>query len=120
MGGTAGPGLVSVLNPCAPPQPPSLHSAGEGWSRESASQYEGATYSYGPVIFTPLVPEEPAGLAVAEETIGFGHSACFSTSRYICSTSGGGGLSLPFSHMIKLGWLRRRYICDTSDSFAIW
>src|SRR5689334_17234553 len=37
IGGGAGPGLVSVLKPCAPPRVSSRY------------QYEGATYSYGPV-----------------------------------------------------------------------
>ena len=60
-------------------------------------------YSYGPVIFTPLSPVTEVGLAVAEETTGFGQRACFSTLRYISSTSGGGGLSLPFIHITRLG-----------------
>src|SRR5579862_3486198 len=109
IGGTAGPMLVSVLNPYAPPQPPGLHSlrlaSPDG---VSSSQYRGATYSYGPVIFTPLAPLMLLFCPVAEEITGFGHSSSFSIARYICSTSGGGWLSLPFSHASKLGCLRRR------------
>ena len=57
---------------------------------------------------TPLAPVTVAGFAVAEDTIGFGQSRSFSIFKYISSTSGGGGLSLPFSHITKLGWLRKR------------
>src|SRR5581483_4341407 len=113
-GGTAGPMLVSVLKPYAPPQPPWLHFCSSGGSFGVSVQYAGATYSYGPVIFTPLAPVIGVGLAVADDTTGFGHKRFFSTVKYICSTSGGGGLSLPFSHITKLGWLRIRYICEIS------
>src|SRR5713226_8557005 len=57
--------------------------------------------------------------AVAEETTGFGHSRSPSIFRYISSTSGGGGLSLPFSHITMLGWLLRRYIWSRKEAFAI-
>src|SRR5580700_11306399 len=49
FGGIAGPGLVSVLYPYAPP------------AVVSASQYIGGTYSYGPVIFTPDAPVTVVG-----------------------------------------------------------
>src|SRR5215471_4705471 len=85
----------------------------------STVQYEGATYSYGPDIFPPLSPVMAAGFAVADETIGFGHIRSFATCRYVPSTSGGGGLSLPLSHITMLGWLRNRYIWSRSDAFAM-
>src|SRR5579871_2290060 len=103
-GGTAGPTLVSVLKPYAPPQPPGLHSIRTGWpGGASTSQVRGAMYSDGPDISTPLSPVTLVFCPVAEETTGFGQNNSFSTSRYICSTSGGGALSLPFSHMTMLG-----------------
>src|ERR1041384_5092294 len=82
IGGGAGPGLVSVLNPCAPP------------ALVSSSQYEGATYSYGPVILTPV---SPAGVrfAVADDWYGFGLWFFLITSRWFFSMLDGGGLSLP-------------------------
>src|ERR1700680_1081114 len=108
-GGTAGRRLFSVLNPEAPPQPPGLLCLRSGCPcGVSSSQYSGATYSYGPVILTPLSPVTLVFLPVADETTGLGQNKSFSTSRYICSTSGGGALSLPFSHITRLGWLRRR------------
>jgi hypothetical protein len=76
----------------------------------SAVQYDGATYSYGPLIFTPLPPVTVVVLAVADDTTGFGHRRSASIFKYISSTSGGGGLSLPFSHVSMLGWPRSRYI----------
>src|SRR4051794_1617767 len=108
IGGTAGPGLVSVLNPYPPPQPPWLQLCGWLAPSESCIQYAGATYSYGPLIFTPLSPVTVVGFAVADEITGFGHSSSFSTFKYVCSTSGGGGLSLPFSHTSRLGCSRNR------------
>src|SRR5579884_1290579 len=98
MGGTAGPGLVSVLKPCAPPR--SL----------SVSQYDGATYSYGPVIFTPVSPVTGVGRAVADDSYGFGQFSSFRMPTYMVSTSGGGGLSLPFIQLKTDGWLRMRRI----------
>src|SRR6266566_524005 len=91
IGGIAAPGLVSVLYAQAPP-----------WVL-SCSQYDGGTQSYGPVIFTPLAPEYSAGLALAEEIVGLGQVSRCSTFRYICSTSAGGGLSLPLSQTSALG-----------------
>src|SRR5512141_989349 len=85
IGGTAAPGLVSVLYAHAPP------------CVLSCIQYDGGTQSYGPVIFTPLAPENCAGLALAEEVVGCGHASSSSMSRYSCSTFAGGGLSVPFS-----------------------
>src|SRR5215470_3194218 len=102
--------LVSLLNPYAPPHPPALQPCSATGRCGSVSQYDGATYSYGPDIFTPLAPVTAAGFAVAEDTTGFGHSRSFSILRYISSTSGGGGLSLPFNHITRLAWLRSRYI----------
>ena len=58
MGGTAAPGLVSVLYAQAPP-----------WVL-SCIQYPGGTQSYGPVIFTPLGPLTVVGLALADEIVG--------------------------------------------------
>ena len=98
ISGTAAPGLVSVLYAQAPP------------CVLSCSQYPGGTQSYGPVIFTPLAPENCAGLALAEEIVGLGHASCCSMARYICSTSAGGGLSLPFSQTSALGCPRSRRI----------
>src|SRR5436190_18297383 len=98
IGCTAAPGLVSVLYAQAPP------------FVLSCSQYPGGTQSYGPVIFTPLAPENCAGLALAEEIVGLGQSSSRSMFRYICSTSAGGGLSLPLSHVKTLGCARRRRI----------
>ncbi len=69
IGGTAAPGLVSVLYAHAPPLV------------LSCSQYDGGTQAYGPVIFTPLAPENSAGFALAEETVGLGHASCCSTLR---------------------------------------
>ena len=66
--GSPGPGLVSVLNPKAPP-----------W-RVSRYQNDGATYSYGPVIFTPLGPTVVV-LPAADEIDGFGHSNSCKISR---------------------------------------
>src|ERR1051325_1600318 len=85
--GTAGPGLVSVLKPNAPPN--------FSLMAPEFSQYEGGTYWYGPVIFTPEGPVTVVGVAEAEEMAGLGHSVSLSTSRYSRSTSGGGGLSPP-------------------------
>src|SRR6266496_5639271 len=79
IGGTAAPGLVSVLYAHAPP-----------WVL-SCNQYDGGTQSYGPVIFTPLAPENSAAVALAEEIVGFGHASRCSTSRYVRSTFAGGG-----------------------------
>ena len=67
-------------------------------------------------IFDTLV----VGVADAEDRVGFGQWVCASTSRYICSTSAGGGLSLPFSQTSKLAWWRIRSICDCNDAFATW
>src|SRR3954463_2635032 len=106
MGGTAAPGLVSVLYAHAPP------------CVLSCIQYDGGTQSYGPVIFTPLAPENAAGFALADEIVGFGHASCCSTFRYICSTSAGGGLSLPFSQTRALGCPRRRRIWSRNDASA--
>src|SRR5512146_1808428 len=106
MGGTAAPGLVSVLYAHAPP-----------WVL-SCSQYDGGTQSYGPVIFTPLAPEYCAGLALADEIVGFGQASCRSMSRYIRSTLSGGGLSLPLSQTSALGCARNRRIWSRSDAAA--
>src|SRR3954462_8956124 len=95
IGGTAGPGLISVANPNAPS------------CFVSVSQDDGGTYSYGPSIFTPLGPLTGPGVAVAFDTVGRFHSTSRSMSRYLRSTMGIGGLSLPFSHTKMLGWLRR-------------
>src|SRR5215472_15911299 len=91
FGGIAGPGLVSVLYPYAPP------------SFVSASQSTGGTYSYGPVIFTPDFPVTLVDCSLAEETDGFGHSRSLRMPRYKVSISGGGGLSLPYNHTNTLG-----------------
>src|SRR5262245_52564595 len=67
------------------------------------------------------MPEGPLNCARvpdAEETIGFGHDVSFKTCRYACSTSAGGGLSLAFSHISKLGCERRRKLWLLSDSRA--
>src|ERR1017187_3225096 len=106
MGGGAGPGLVSVLNPCAPPRV------------VSAVQYDGATYSYGPVILTPV---SPAGvfLAVAEDWYGFGHSTSLMMSRYSCSIFGGGGLSLPYSQSNTAGCRASRRNWSRSEAAAM-
>src|SRR5687768_6436981 len=61
MGGMAGPGLVSVLNPNAPP------------CLRSSSQYCGGMYSYGPFIFTPEGPVIVLLSSEAEETTVFCH-----------------------------------------------
>src|SRR5581483_12239030 len=98
IGGTAAPGLVSVLYAQAPP------------CVLSCNQYDGGTQSYGPVILTPLAPVTCVGLALADETVGFGQCSMRSMSRYICSTSAGGGLSLPFSHTNTLACPRSRRI----------
>src|ERR1700733_6439627 len=91
FGGIAGPGLVSVLYPYAPP------------AGVSANQYIGGTYSYGPVIFTPEAPVTVVGSADADESEGFGQSKSFRMPRYIFSTSAGGGPSLPYSQTKTLG-----------------
>src|SRR4051812_6659154 len=90
IGGMAGPGLVSVLKPNAPP------------CRLSTYQKDGATYSYGPVIFTPLGPTV-VFLALAEEIAGFGHSTSFIICKYKFSMRGGGAKSLPYNHVITDG-----------------
>src|SRR5512143_126797 len=97
-GGTAGPGLVSVMKPNAPP------------CAVSASQYAGGTQSYGPVILTPVAPDTGVARAVAEERYGLGQRSSVSTSTYIRSMSGGGGLSLPLSQTNTLGCVRSRVI----------
>src|SRR4029077_3337798 len=89
--GIAGPGLVSVFYPYAPP------------ACVSANQYTGGTYSYGPVIFTPDFPVTVVGDSDADDTDGFGQSRSFNIPRYIFSTSAGGGPSLPYSHTNTLG-----------------
>src|SRR3954469_16697108 len=91
IGGTAAPGLVSVLYAHAPP------------CVLSCIQYDGGTQSYGPVIFTPLAPENSAGFALADEIVGLGHTSRCSMPRYICSTFAGGGMSLPFNQTRALG-----------------
>src|SRR5258705_7560380 len=91
IGGTAGPGLISVAKPCAPP------------NFLSDNQYDAGTHSYGPSILTPVVPVTVLSFAVADERKGLGQSYRFRISMYICSTSGGGGLSLPFSQTSRLG-----------------
>src|SRR5438067_586874 len=98
IGGTAAPGLVSVLYAHAPP------------CVLSCIQYDGGTQSYGPVIFTPLAPLTCVGFALAEEMVGFGQYSWRSMSRYICSTSAGGGLSLPLSQTSALARPRNRRI----------
>src|ERR1039457_5537205 len=67
----------------------------------------GATYSYGPVIFTPLGPTV-VSLFAAEETEGFGQSLSWKICRYIFSILGGGGLSLPYNQVNTDGWRSRR------------
>ena len=57
--------------------------------------------------------------AVAEEITGFGHHRSDSIFKYISSTSGGGGLSLPFSHASRLGWALSRCIWSCNDADAI-
>src|SRR3954454_14548711 len=94
-GGIAGPGLISVLKPNAPP-----------W-RVSTYQNNGETYSYGPVIFTPLGPTV-VFRAPAEEMEGFGQSTSFMICKYILSILGGGAKSLPYSHPMTEGWRSRR------------
>src|ERR1700727_1406074 len=101
-GGIAGPGLVSVLYPYAPP------------AFLSDNQYTGGTYSYGPVIFTPEAPVTVVAVSEAEETDGLRQSSSFRMPKYVFSTSAGGGLSLPLSHTNTLGcwrkiriWLRK-------------
>src|ERR1051326_2817963 len=98
IGGTPGPGRVSVW-----------------WARAPrcvgpASQYDGGTQSYGPVILTPLAPDTSVGFALAEEIVGLGQLSCVSIVRYTRSTSDGGGPSLPFSQTNTLGWPRTRRI----------
>src|SRR5580765_4112560 len=104
--GIAGPGLVSVLKPKAPP------------CRLSTYQNDGATYSYGPVIFTPLGPTLVV-LAPAEEIAGFGHSTSFMICKYKFSIRGGGAKSLPYSHVITDGCRSSRRNWSRSDSLAI-
>src|SRR5260370_35076010 len=100
-GGTAGPGLISVAKPCAPPR------------FLSSSQYEAGTHSYGPSILTPETPVTVDGLAVADDRNGLGQSYFLRMSVYICSTSGGGGLLLPFTQTNKVGGLSMRLTgCD--------
>src|SRR5271157_2159942 len=106
MGGMAGPGLVSVLKPYAPPYFVSRY------------QNDGATYSYGPVIFTPLGPTVVA-LPEAEDTEGFGQSHSARISRYIFSILGGGGKSLPLSQVNAEGWRSRRRIWSRRDAAAM-
>src|SRR5437764_10222658 len=106
IGGTAAPGLVSVLYAQAPP-----------WVL-SCIQYDGGTQSYGPVIFTPLGPVTVVDAALADEMYGFGQCSCCNISMYFFSTSGGGALSLPFNHTSALACARKRRIWSRSDSAA--
>src|ERR1039458_1676850 len=78
----------------------------------------GATYSYGPVIFTPLGPTV-VSLFAAEETEGFGQSLSWKICRYIFSILGGGGLSLPYSQVNTDGWRSRRRTWSRKDSAEI-
>src|ERR1035437_455381 len=105
-GGIAGPGLVSVLKPNAPP-----------W-RVSRYQNEGATYSYAPVIFTPLGPTVVV-LPAADEIEGFGQSNSCRIPKYIFSILGGGAKSLPYNQAMTEGWRSRRRIWSRSESPAI-
>src|SRR5579859_5949898 len=105
IGGIAGPGLVSVLNPNAPP------------CRVSTYQNTGGTYSYGPVIFTPLGPTV-VFLPAADEIEGFGQSSSCRIPRYIFSTLGGGAKSLPYKNVITDGCRSSRRIWSRIDSPA--
>ncbi len=105
--GIAGPGPISVAKLNAPP------------TSLSRSQYDGATKSYGPFILTPESPVTVVGVAVADDTYGTAHFAAFSVSRYIRSTSGGGGLSLPLSHVNTDGCRRILSACDHRQWFAM-
>src|SRR5262245_14519973 len=71
------------------------------------------------------MPEGPlnmAGVCEAEEAMGFGHDVSFKTWRSGYFTSGGGGLSLPFSHISRLGWARSRklWLRTEADPTANW
>src|SRR5262245_5564757 len=67
-------------------------------------------------------PLNAEGVCDAEATIGLGNEVSFNTWRSTCSTSAGGGLSLPFSHISRLGWARRRklWLRTDSDPTANW
>jgi len=64
IGGTAAPGLVSVLYAHAKPRV--LH----------CSQYDGGSQPYGPVTFMPVACAKVTGLALAVVLVGDGHTSC--------------------------------------------
>ena len=83
----------------------------------SRYQKDGATYSYGPVIFMPLCPTV-VDLPEADETVGFGQSDSFRIRRYISSTFGGGGKSLPFSQVKTEARPRNREVQHLAGEYA--
>jgi hypothetical protein len=55
---------------------------------------------------SPVAPLTSVGFCVADDWYGFGQSHSCRTAMYAFSTSGGGGLSLPFNQSKTDGWLR--------------
>src|SRR5512143_2199729 len=54
----------------------------------------------------------------ADETVGLGQSESFRIRRYVSSTLGGGGKSLPFSQVKTEGWRSSLRIWSRRDSAA--
>src|SRR5882724_1510058 len=89
--GTAGPGPASELKPKPPPL------------SVSSIQYDGATQSYGPGIFSPLLPSCALERSAADEPNGLGQSSALNASKNSFSTAAGGVSSLPIRKSITLG-----------------